>query len=140
MILLGVTGSIAAYKAADILRLLVKAKQDVHVIMTEAATHFVGPLTFQALSGHPVLTQTLDPSAYRMAHLDLAEKASAIVIAPASAESLSQYARGAAGDLLSASLLAVPRRLRGASFSIPVFVAPAMHGKPCGRIRPRRRM
>jgi len=126
MILLGVTGSIAAYKAVEILRLFVKAKQEVHVMMTEAATHFVGPLTFQALSGYPVLTQTLDPSAYRMAHLDLAEKASAILIAPASAESLSQFARGGAADLLSASLLAVPRSPAG-KLRIPVWIAPAMH-------------
>lgn len=126
MILLGVTGSIAAYKAAEILRLLIKSRQEVHVIMTEAATHFVGPLTFQALSGHPVLTQTLDPSAYRMAHLDLAEKASAVLIAPCSAETLSQLARGGAGDLLSASLLAAPRSSSG-KLRIPVWIAPAMH-------------
>jgi phosphopantothenoylcysteine decarboxylase/phosphopantothenate--cysteine ligase len=126
VILLGVTGSIAAYKAAEILRLFVKAKQDVQVIMTEAATHFVGPLSFQALSGHPVLTQTLDPSAYRMAHLDLVEKAQAVLIAPASAESMSQFARGAAADLLSASLLSVPRTSAG-KLRIPVFLAPAMH-------------
>src|SRR5471030_3291266 len=86
MILLGVTGSIAAYKAVEILRLLNKAGEDVHVIMTRAATHFVGPLTFQSISGHPVFTDGLDPHAYQMAHLALAEKASAVLIAPATAD------------------------------------------------------
>ncbi len=80
MILLGVSGSIAAYKAVELLRALLKAGQEVHVIMTQAATHFVGPLTFQALSGHPVLTDTLDPQGWQMAHLDLPEKASAFVL------------------------------------------------------------
>src|SRR3954462_15492236 len=109
MILLGVSGSIAAYKAVELLRLLVKAGQDVQVVMTEAATHFVGPLTFQALSGHPVLTNTLDPKGWQMAHLDLPEKTSAFVIAPASAHTLSQLAAGAAGDIVTASALAMPR-------------------------------
>ena len=80
MILLGVTGSIAAYKAVDILRLLVKAGQDVNVVMTPGATHFVGPLTFQGLSGHPVFSDVLDSQAYQMAHLSLAEKAKTIVL------------------------------------------------------------
>src|SRR5437879_11951886 len=66
MILLGVTGSIAAYKAVEILRLFVKAGQDVHVVMTVTATRFVGPLTFQGLSGHPVYSDVLDPQAYQM--------------------------------------------------------------------------
>ncbi len=77
MILLGVTGSIAAYKAVEVLRLLSKAGEDVHVVMTSSATKFVGPLTFQGLSGHPVFSDPLDPQAYQMAHLALAEKADA---------------------------------------------------------------
>src|SRR5258708_37809292 len=113
MILLGVTGSIAAYKAVEILRLLVKAGQDVHVVMTPAAAKFVGPLTFQALSGHPVFSDTLDPQAYQMAHLTLAEKAEAVLVAPASADSLSHLARGGAGDLVSACVLSVPRTSSG---------------------------
>src|SRR6266850_4103162 len=108
MILLGVSGSIAAYKSVELLRLLLKAGQDVYVVMTEAATHFVGPLTFQALSGHPVLTDTLDPKGWQMAHLDLPEKASALVIAPASAQVLSELAHGAAGNIITASALAMP--------------------------------
>src|SRR5258708_3776654 len=126
MILLGVTGSIAAYKAVEILRLLVKAGQDVHVVMTPAATRFVGPLTFQGLSGHPVFSDTLAPQAYQMAHLALAEKADAVVIAPASADSLSQMARGGAGDITSACVLSIPRTPAG-KLKIPVYIAPAMH-------------
>jgi len=126
MILLGVTGSIAAYKAVEILRLLVKAGQDVHVVMTESATQFVGPLTFQSLSGHPVQSNPLDAGAYQVAHLALPEKASAVVIAPASAESLSRLARGSAGDMICASVLSVPRMASG-KLKIPVFLAPAMH-------------
>jgi phosphopantothenoylcysteine decarboxylase / phosphopantothenate---cysteine ligase len=126
MILLGVTGSIAAYKAVEVLRLLVKAGQDVQVLMTESATHFVGPLTFQALSGRPVLTNTLDTKGWQTAHLELPEKAAALVIAPATAEMLSHLARGAAGDILSASVLAMPRASAG-QLQAPIFLAPAMH-------------
>jgi phosphopantothenoylcysteine decarboxylase/phosphopantothenate--cysteine ligase len=126
MILLGVSGSIAAYKAVELLRQLLKAGQDVYVVMTEAATHFVGPLTFQAMSGHPVLTDTLDPQGWQMAHLDLSEKAKAFVIAPASAHVLSQLAAGGAGDIVTASALAMPRSASG-KLKAPVFIAPAMH-------------
>jgi phosphopantothenoylcysteine decarboxylase/phosphopantothenate--cysteine ligase len=126
MILLGVTGSIAAYKAVEVLRLLLKAGQDVHVVMTPSATQFVGPLTFQGLSGHPVFSDTLDPQAYQMAHLALAEKADVVVVAPASAESLSQMARGGAHDLVSACVLSVLRTPAG-KLKAPVFIAPAMH-------------
>jgi phosphopantothenoylcysteine decarboxylase / phosphopantothenate---cysteine ligase len=126
MILLGVSGSIAAYKSVELLRLLLKTGQEVHVIMTEAATRFVGPLTFQALSGHPVLTDTLDPKGWQMAHLDLPEKASALVIAPASAHLLSQLAVGAAGNIITASVLGMPRTSAG-KLKAPIFIAPAMH-------------
>jgi phosphopantothenoylcysteine decarboxylase/phosphopantothenate--cysteine ligase len=125
VILLGVTGSIAAYKAAEVLRGFVKAGHDVRVIMTPAATKFVGPLTFQGLSGHPVITDALDPQAYSMAHLELAEEADAYVIAPASAETLSRLARGSADDLVCASALSMPRT-KG-RLNRPIFVAPAMH-------------
>jgi phosphopantothenoylcysteine decarboxylase/phosphopantothenate--cysteine ligase len=126
MILLGVTGSIAAYKAVEVLRLFVKAGQEVHVVMTAPATRFVGPLTFQGLSGHPVFSDVLDPHAYQMAHLALAEKADAVVVAPASAESLSELARGAAHDLVSACVLSVPRTPAG-KLKSPVYIVPAMH-------------
>jgi len=146
MILLGVSGSIAAYKSVELLRLFLKAGQDVRVIMTQAATRFVGPLTFQALSGHPVLADSLDPQGWppvpvrldrrpssinaseggQMAHLDLPEKASALVLAPATAQLLSQLACGAAGDIVSASILAMPRSPAG-RLKAPVLIAPAMH-------------
>jgi phosphopantothenoylcysteine decarboxylase/phosphopantothenate--cysteine ligase len=126
MILFGVTGSIAAYKAVEILRLLLKAGEDVHVVMTAAATSFVGPLTFQGLSGHPVFSDPLDAKAYQMAHLALAEKAAAVLIAPATADALSNLARGSAHDLISASVLSVPRNAAGKS-KVPVIIAPAMH-------------
>jgi phosphopantothenoylcysteine decarboxylase/phosphopantothenate--cysteine ligase len=126
MILLGVTGSIAAYKAVELLRLFTKAGEEVHVVMTKAATHFVGPLTFQSLSGHTVLTDTLDPQGWQMAHLDLPERAAAFVIAPASAHTLSQLAVGAAGDIVTTSALAMPRSAQG-KLKAPVFIAPAMH-------------
>jgi len=126
MILLGVTGSIAAYKAVEILRLLVKADREVHVVMTPSATRFVGPLTFQGLSGHPVFSDALDPNAYQMAHLALAEKADVILVAPASAEALSQMARGGAQDLVSACVLSAVRTPAG-KLKTPVFLAPAMH-------------
>jgi phosphopantothenoylcysteine decarboxylase/phosphopantothenate--cysteine ligase len=126
MILLGVSGSIAAYKAVELLRLLTQAGQDVRVVMTPAATHFVGPLTFQALSGHPVLTDTLDPQGWQMAHLDLPEKAAAFVLAPASAAMISQLAAGGAGDIIGASLLAMPRHSSG-KLKAPVWIVPAMH-------------
>lgn len=126
MILLGVTGSIAAYKAVELLRILVKEGQDVQVVMTPAATKFVGALTFQGLSGHPVFSDTLDPHAYQMAHLALAEKADAIVVAPASADTLSHLSRGGAQDLVSASVLSAPRKPSG-KLEIPVILAPAMH-------------
>ena len=126
MILLGVTGSIAAYKAAEILRLLIKAGEEVHVVMTPAATQFVGPLTFQALSGHPVFSDPLDPRAVPMLHLACAEKASVILVAPATADSLSRMACGGAQDLVSAAVLSIPRSQAGKA-SVPVLVAPAMH-------------
>ncbi len=126
MILLGVTGSIAAYKALEVLRLLTKAGREVHVVMTPAAMHFVGPLSFQGLSGHPVISDILDPQAYQMTHLALSEKAEAMVVVPATADSLSQLARGGAQDLVSASVLSMPRDSKG-KLKAPVYIAPAMH-------------
>jgi phosphopantothenoylcysteine decarboxylase/phosphopantothenate--cysteine ligase len=126
MILLGVSGSIAAYKAVDLLRLLTQAGQDIQVLMTEAATHFVGPLTFQALSGRAVLVDPLDSRQWKMAHLELTEKADAFVAAPASADLLSQLSCGGAHNSLTASALAMPRSSAG-KLKAPVFLAPAMH-------------
>ena len=118
-ILLGVTGGIAAYKAAELTRLLVKDGLRVQVAMTDAATRFVGPLTFQALSGRPVLTGWADGAGAGMAHIDAARAADLILVAPASADFIAKLAQGLADDLLSASCLA-----RG---DVPLAVAPAMN-------------
>ena len=118
-IVLGVTGGIAAYKAAELVRLLGKQGADVQVAMTEGATHFVTPTTFQALSGKPVFTDQWDarmPNA--MAHIDLSRQADLILIAPASADFLARITHGLADDLLATMVLAR---------DCPLLVAPAMN-------------
>jgi phosphopantothenoylcysteine decarboxylase/phosphopantothenate--cysteine ligase len=118
-IVLGVTGGIAAYKAAELVRLLGKQGAEVQVAMTEAAMHFVTPTTFQALSGQPVFTDQWDarmPNA--MAHIDLSRQADCIVVAPASADFLARAANGFADGLLATMVLAR---------DCPLLVAPAMN-------------
>ena len=106
-IILGVTGGIAAYKAAELCRLLVKAGADVRVVMTAAAQQFVTPLTFQALSGKPVLTSLWDAaSGDGMEHIHLSRDAGLVLVAPASADFLAKLAHGRADDLLSTLCLA----------------------------------
>ena len=118
-ILLGVTGSIAAYKAADLVRRLRDAGADVRVVMTRGATEFVTPMTFQALSGHPVNQELLDTEAEAgMGHIELARWADTILVAPASADFLARLAQGRADDLLSAICLAS---------DVPLAMAPAMN-------------
>ena len=118
-IALGVTGGIAAYKAAELVRLLVKQGATVHVAMTEAATHFVTPVTFQALSGHAVFTDQWDPRvANNMAHIDLSREADVLLVAPTSADFMAKVANGLADDLLSTLTLAR---------NCPLLVAPAMN-------------
>ncbi len=118
-ILLGVTGSIAAYKAAELVRLFVKAGDSVRVAMTEAATKFVAPLTFQTLSRNPVLVDVFAPAAeWRPEHVSLAEWADVAVVAPATANTLAKMRFGLADNLLSGTLLAT---------RAPVVVAPAMN-------------
>lgn len=117
-ILLGVTGSIAAYKACELTRRLKDEGADVFCLMTEGAQKFVSPLTFSALSGNPVAREIWDESLWKMAHLDLAEKAVLLIVAPASADSLAHLAGGFSDCLLSAALL---------STKAPVLIAPAMH-------------
>ncbi len=118
-LILGVTGGVAAYKAAELTRLLVKNGVEVRVVMTEAARHFVAPATFQALSGQPVLTDLWDgPAANGMAHIELTRHADAVLIAPASADFLAKLVHGAADDLLSTLCLAR---------ACPLLVAPAMN-------------
>ncbi len=118
-IVLGVTGGIAAYKAAELVRLLGKQGAEVQVAMTEGASHFVTATTFQALSGKPVYTDQWDarmPNA--MAHIDLSRQADLILVAPASADFLARIAHGMADDLLATMVLAR---------DCPLLVAPAMN-------------
>lgn len=120
-ILLGVTGGIAAYKSAELTRLLIKAGIEVQVVMTDAGTKFVTAVTFQALSGNSVFTDAWDARiANNMAHIELSRHADAILIAPASADFLAKLAHGLAGDLLSTLCLARPPTCK-------LMVAPAMN-------------
>lgn len=117
--LLGVSGGIAAYKAAELTRLFAKAGHTVQVVMTEAATRFVTPVTFQALSQEPVYTDLWDARPdNNMAHIDLSRTADAIVVTPASADIIAKIANGIADDLLST--LCAARRC-------PLILAPAMN-------------
>lgn len=118
-VLLGVTGGIAAYKCAELVRLLKKAGAVVVVGMTEAATRFVTPLTFQALSGHPVAVDAWNPDQGNgMHHIDLTRSADLMLVAPASADFIAKMAQGRADDLLSTLVLAR---------DCPLAVAPAMN-------------
>lgn len=118
-LVLGITGGIAAYKAAELLRLLIKQNFEVQVVMTEAACHFITPTTMQGLSGKTVFTDQWDTSVQNgMAHINLSRAADAIVIAPASADFIAKLAHGLADDLLSAMCLAR---------ACPLIIAPAMN-------------
>ncbi|MBI5436252.1 MAG: bifunctional phosphopantothenoylcysteine decarboxylase/phosphopantothenate--cysteine ligase CoaBC [Nitrosomonadales bacterium] len=117
-IVLGLTGGIAAYKAAELARLLMKQGVEVQVAMTEAACHFITPATMQALSGRPVLINQWDASSNGMAHINTSRAADAIVIAPATADFIAKLAHGLADDLLSTLCLAR---------DCPLLVAPAMN-------------
>lgn len=118
-ILLGITGGIAAYKSAELVRLLVSQKINVHVVMTKAACEFITPTTLQALSGNPVHTELWDAqSTHGMNHIDLSRNVDAILVAPCSADFISKLARGAADDLLSTLCLAR---------NCPLWIAPAMN-------------
>ncbi len=117
--MVGVTGGIAAYKAAEFVRLLVKAGADVHVVLSDAGARFVTPVTFQALSGNPVWSDLWDARMdNNMAHIDLTRGAAAIVVAPASADFMAKVAQGRADDLLTTLCLAR---------DCPLLVAPAMN-------------
>ncbi|OGS94955.1 MAG: phosphopantothenate synthase [Gallionellales bacterium RIFCSPLOWO2_02_FULL_57_47] len=118
-LVLGITGGIAAYKAAELLRLLIKQGMEVQVVMTEAACHFITPATMQGLSGKPVFTDQWDASMPNsMAHINLSRAADAIVIAPATADFIARLANGLANDLLSTLCLAR---------NCPLLIAPAMN-------------
>jgi phosphopantothenoylcysteine decarboxylase/phosphopantothenate--cysteine ligase len=121
-IVLGLTGGIACYKSAELVRLLVKAGATVQVIMTEAAEAFITPVTMQALSGRPVLTSQWDArEPNNMAHINASREADAIIVAPASADFIAKLVQGRADELLSLTCLARPRE------SCPLLVAPAMN-------------
>jgi len=118
-ILLGVTGGIAAYKSAELVRRLRERGADVQVVMTAAAREFIGPLTFQALSGRPVRTDLWDSAAEAaMGHIELARWAEAVLVAPATADFIARLAQGRADDLLATLCLAS---------AAPIAVAPAMN-------------
>ena len=118
-IVLGVTGSIAAYKACELVRLFVKNGDDVHVIRTDHAKEFVTPLTFRTLSRNPVESAMFaDPLEWKPGHISLADAADVLVVAPATANIIAKMANGIADDLLSSVALAT---------KAPVVVAPAMN-------------
>ena len=118
-VVLGVTGSIAAYKAADLASRLTQAGVSVHTVMTECATKLVGPATFRALTGRPVATQMFElTNPFAIEHVSLADLADLFVIAPATANVIAKLAHGLADDLLTCTALAT---------RAPILVAPAMH-------------
>jgi len=118
VVVVGVCGSIAAYKVAAAVRLLVKAGAEVHVVMTPAATRFIGPVTFRALSRHPVITDMWAPdSPWDEPHVALGQRANCYVIAPATADMLGRLAAGLGDDIVCATALAT---------RAPILVAPAM--------------
>jgi len=120
-IILGMTGGVACYKVAELTRAFIKAGASVQVVMTQAATQFMTPITMQALSGHPVYVDQWDARIdNNMPHIDLTRDADAILIAPCSADFMSKLAHGACNDLLSTLCLARPMRL-------PLLIAPAMN-------------
>lgn len=134
-IVLGLSGGIACYKAAEFTRVLVKAGATVQVVMSEAATHFITAVTMQALSNRPVFTDQWDARrANNMAHIDLTREADAVVIAPASADFIAKLVHGRADDLLSLMCLARPIE------RCPLLVAPAMNREMWGHPATRRNL
>lgn len=118
-VLLGVTGSIAAYKAASLASLLVKQHAEVHVIMTANAVNFINPITFETLTGHKCLTDTFDRNfEFQVEHISIAKQADVVLVAPASANVIGKLAAGIADDMLTTTLLAC---------TCPILVAPAMN-------------
>src|ERR1044071_2425512 len=120
-VVLGVTGSIAAYKSAELASLLVKQGHDVFVVMTHDATEFISPLTLQTLSKNPVMTSFFDEKeSWRPGHIELADRANLLLIAPATAHMIAELANGFASHPLAAIALAT---------RAPILMAPAMNGK-----------
>ncbi|QJE96730.1 flavoprotein [Luteolibacter luteus] len=122
-IVLGITGSIAAYKAADLASQLVKGGHTVNAVMTRAATEFITPLTLQVLTRNPVLVTLEDEKqSWKPGHIELADNADLFLVAPASADVIGNFANGLAPDPLSSIYLALPMTTK-------VVIAPAMNGK-----------
>ena len=122
-IILGVTGSIAAHKAADLASLLTKAGYAVHVVMTADAQRFITPLPFKTLSRHPVVTDLYDEEeGWKPLHVQLADEADLLLIAPATANFIAKLAHGLANDALSCLALALNPKAK-------ILIAPAMNGK-----------
>lgn len=120
-IIIGVSGSIAAYKAADLASALVKDGHEIHCVMTTSATEFITPLTLQVLSRNPVLVTLEDEKqSWKPGHIDLADRADLLLVAPASANTIGNFANGLAPDPLSSIYLATRAK---------VLIAPAMNGK-----------
>lgn len=117
-IALGVTGSVAAYKAAILARLLIKDGAEVQVVLTRAAREFIGGATFAGITGNPILDDMFDETLGGEVHVDLAQDSDLIVVMPTTADALARFAQGRAGDVLSATLLCA---------TSPVLVVPAMH-------------
>ena len=118
-IVLGITGSIAAYKIANLTSMLVKQHADIHVIMTQNATHFINPITFETLTNHKCLVDTFDRNfQYNVEHVALAKKADLFLVAPASANIIGKIANGIADDMLSTTIMAC---------KAPKLIAPAMN-------------
>lgn len=118
-IVLGVTGSIAAYKIASLASMLVKQHANVHVIMTQNATNFINPITFETLTGHKCLVDTFDRNfEFQVEHVSLAKQADLMMIAPASANVIGKMAHGIADDMLTTTVLAC---------KAPIYVSPAMN-------------
>ncbi|MFK7849999.1 MAG: flavoprotein [Akkermansiaceae bacterium] len=122
-IVLGITGSIAAYKAAELASQLMKKGHSVHTVMTHSACEFITPLTLQVLTRNPVLVSLEDEkNSWKPGHIELADTADLLLIAPASANMIGQLANGLAPDPLTSVYLALPRDTR-------TLIAPAMNGK-----------
>src|SRR6266540_1175827 len=120
-VVLGVTGSIAAYKAVDLASLLTKQGCDVHVVMTKDALHFITPLPFKTLSRHPVVTDLYDEEeGWKPTHIHLADEASLLLVAPATANNMAKLACGIADDALTCIALALNPKAN-------VLLAPAMN-------------
>jgi phosphopantothenoylcysteine synthetase/decarboxylase len=117
-IILGITSSIAAYKACDLVRMFVKADYSVHAVVTENALNLVPPLTLEVLSGNPVYSEQYSSERREMRHIDLKTDAALFLLAPATANTIGKLAHGIADDLLSTTFLSV---------TCPVLIAPAMN-------------